>query len=408
MRNQFITAMLIGCGVLTAGADTWSYRDCVDYARDHNISLRKSQLNEESSAINLDEAKAQWQPTLDFATSHGYVNTPFANGYKNGYNSTYGLNAGWTVWNGGERENTIKRNELQTSIDRLNTADIMRTLETDLLQVYINILYAKESIGIYEEAVKLSEAQAQRARGLMEAGRISRVDYAQLQAQYEQDRYNLVNAKGTYDARRMELKKLLELGIDTDIELQDVEWTAEQVMASLPDMAESYRLATVTDIKLKGLELEIDGSDLDIAIAKASGRPRLSLNAGIGTTLSVPIFNNKQTKSAVARANVQKMNARLDIDQRQTELAQTVENWYIDTRSSQSRYEAAVEQLSSARLTNELTNEQFSLGLVNPVELMTAHNNLVEASHSLLQAKYMAMLGQKMIEFYRTSTITLP
>ncbi len=265
----------------------------------------------------------------------------------------------------------------------------------------------------------------------MEAGRISRVDYAQLQAQYEQDRYNLVNAKGTYDARRMELKKLLELGIDTDIELQDVEWTAEQVMASMPDMAESYRLATVTDIKLKSLELEIDGSDLDIAIAKASGRPRLSLNAGIGTgyaapglsfgtsmkqnlnesiglTLSVPIFNNKQTKSAVARANVQKMNARLDIDQRQTELAQTVENWYIDTRSSQSRYEAAVEQLSSARLTNELTNEQFSLGLVNPVELMTAHNNLVEASHSLLQAKYMAMLGQKMIEFYRTSTITLP
>lgn len=431
MRNQFITAMLIGCWAITAGADTWSYRDCVDYARDHNISLRKSQLSEETSAINLDEAKAQWQPTLDFATSHGFANTPFANGSKNGYNSSYGLNAGWTVWNGGERENTIKRNELQTSIDRLNTADIMRTLETDLLQVYINILYAKETIGIYEEAVKLSEAQAERARGLMEAGRISRVDYAQLQAQYEQDRYNLVNAKGIYDARRMELKKLLELGIDTDIELRDVEWTAEQVMASLPDMAESYRLATVTDIKLKGLELEIDGSDLDIAIAKASGRPRLSLNAGVGTgyaapglsfgtsmkqnlnesiglTLSVPIFNNKQTKSAVARANVQKMNAQLDIDQRQTELAQTVENWYIDTRSSQSRYEAAVEQLSSARLTNELTNEQFNLGLVNPVELMTAHNNLVEANHSLLQAKYMAMLGHKMIEFYRTSTITLP
>ena len=154
MRNQFITAMLIGCGVLTAGADTWSYRDCVDYARDHNISLRKSQLSEESSNINLDEAKAQWLPTLDFATSHGYVNTPFASGYKNGYNSTYGLNAGWTVWNGGERENTIKRNELQTSIDRLNTADIMRTLETDLLQVYINILYAKESIGIYEGSCK--------------------------------------------------------------------------------------------------------------------------------------------------------------------------------------------------------------------------------------------------------------
>lgn len=430
MRKHLITAMLISCGMLTATADTWSYRDCVEYAQTHNISLRKSQLTEESSAITLAESKAQWQPTLDFATSQGFTNTPFGNGSKNSYNSTYGLNAGWTVWNGGERENTIKRNELQTRIDKLNTDDIMRTLETDLLQVYINILYAKESIGIYEEAVKLSEAQAERARALMEAGRISRVDYAQLQAQYEQDRYNLVNARGTYDARRMELKKLLELGIDTDIELRDVEWTAEQVLAALPDMNESYRLAVLTDLRLQGLELAIDGSDLDIAIAKASGRPRISLNAGVGTgyatpglsfgtsmkqnlnesiglTLSVPIFDNKKSKSAVARANVQKMDAQLDIDQRQTELAQLVENWYIDTRSSQSRYTAAVEQLSSARLTNELTNEQFALGLVNPVELMTAHNNLVEANHSLLQAKYMAMLGHKMIEFYRTSAISL-
>lgn len=61
----------------------------------------------------------------------------------------------------------------------------------------------------------------------------------------------------------------------------------------------------------------------------------------------------------------------------------------------------------SAVLTDRLTNEQFSLGYVNTVELMTAHNSLVEARHSLLQSKYMAILGQKMIEFYRTATIEL-
>ena len=57
--------------------------------------------------------------------------------------------------------------------------------------------------------------------------------------------------------------------------------------------------------------------------------------------------------------------------------------------------------------TDELTNEQFSLGLVNTIDLMTAHNNLVEARQALLQAKYMALLGQKMIEYYRTSTVSL-
>lgn len=104
---------------------------------------------------------------------------------------------------------------------------------------------------------------------------------------------------------------------------------------------------------------------------------------------------------------MQQLDAQLDIDQRQTELAQLVENWYIDTRSAQSRFTAATQQLESAQLTNELTNEQFNLGLVNPVDLMKAHNDLVEARHTLLQTKFMAMLGRKMIEFYRTSSITL-
>lgn len=429
-RLQTLTALLVCCSAFNAEADTWSYSDCVNYAREHNISLRKSQLTEQTSAISLDEAKARWQPTLDFATSHGFTNTPFADDNKNSYNSSYGFNAGWTIWNGGERENTIKRNELQQRIDRINSDDIMRSLETDLLQVYFNILYAKESIDIYEQAVKLSKAQADRAHALMESGKVSKVDYAQLQSQYEQDRYNLVNARGTYDTRRMELKKLLELGIDTDIQLTDIDWSSEQVMAALPDISESYRLATLTDLRLRSLELEIDGSDLDIAIAKSSGLPQLSLNAGVGTgyaapglsfttairqnlnesvglTLAVPILDNKKTKAAVARANVQKIDAQLDIDQRQTELAQLVENWYIDTRSAQSRYEAALIQQAASELSNELTTAQFDLGLVNPVELMTAHNNLTEANRTVLQAKYMAMLGQKMIEFYRTSTISL-
>ena len=194
MRHQIITAALISLGILAARADSWSYSDCVNYAREHNISLRRSMLAEQTSACNLEEARAQWHPTLDFATTQGFANMPWADGDKNSYSSTYGLNAGWTVWNGGERENTIRRNELQTRIDRLNTDDIMRTIETDLLQVYINILYAKESIGIYQEAAKLSKAQAERAYGLMEGGRISRVDYAQLKAQYEQDMYNVLNA----------------------------------------------------------------------------------------------------------------------------------------------------------------------------------------------------------------------
>lgn len=433
MKHLFLTTaicILSATGGIAADDSTWTYSACVDYARQHNISLQKLQVGEQTAAYDLEEAKAQWQPSLDFATTHGVNNYPWADSRNNTYSSSYGFNAGWTVWNGGQRENTIRRDKINVEISRLATDDLMRSIETDLLQVYLNILYARESIAIYEEASKLSKAQAERARQLMEAGRASKVDYAQLNSQYEQDRYALVNARGTYDTRRMELKKLLELGIDTEISLADVEWTAEQILAALPDVDESYRLALDTDVKLRSLALEAEGSKIDIDIAKVSGRPKISLNAAVATgynapgaafgnsmkqnfnealglTLSIPILDNKKSRTAVARARAQQLDARLDIQQRHTDLAQLVENWYIDTRSAQARYSAAGEQLVSAELTHELTSEQFNLGLVNPIELMSAHNDLIEARHSLLQAKYMAILGQKMIEFYRTSTITL-
>lgn len=204
--RYYIFGLTMGFSVTCMADETWTYSDCVEYAREHNISLQKSRLSEQTSEYSLEESKAAWQPSLDFSTSQGVTNHPWADGTKTTYNSTYGFNAGWTVYNGGRRENTIKQNKLGVDISKYSTDDIMRSLETNLLQVYINILYAQESIGIFEEAVKVSQAQAERAKQLMEAGKMSRVDYVQLNAQYEQDRYNLVNAQTTFDSRRMELK----------------------------------------------------------------------------------------------------------------------------------------------------------------------------------------------------------
>ncbi len=415
---------------ISAAAEEWTFRQCVDYARTNNISLQKSRLVGETAGLSLEEAKAQWEPTLDFTTRHTVGNSPWSESDKNTYNGTIGFNAAWTAYDGGARSAQIKRSRLDTQIASLETDDVMRTLETDLLRAYLNILYCKESIEIYREAVKLSDVQAERCRQLMEAGRVSRVDYAQLQAQAEQQRYNLSNATGTYDTRRMELKRLLELGIDTDLRLAPVVWTDSQVTDSLPPIAESYTLALHTDKKLEALRLQRAATALDVDIANAQRRPNIAITAGVGTNyfapgeavgtqlkqslneqigvaLSLPITDGKKAKTAITKAKIQQLNAALDEEARRNDIAQNVEAAYIDLRATQSRFAAAKEQLESARLSAELVDEQFSLGLVNTVELLTAHNNLIEAQHTLLQSRFMAMLDRKLIEFYRTAEINL-
>ena len=103
MKQKIALLTVLTVGALQGFGQEWSFDDCLNYAKEHNISLRQSMLNEQTSQYSLEESKAEWQPSLDFSTTHGLTNTPWSEGKKNAYNSNYGLSAGWTVWNGGKR-----------------------------------------------------------------------------------------------------------------------------------------------------------------------------------------------------------------------------------------------------------------------------------------------------------------
>lgn len=431
MKISTLSGLLLLLPTALSAQQTWTYSQCVNYARENNISLQQARLNAESSLLNLEAAQGQWLPTLQFSTTHGLTNTPWANsGDETTYGSNYGLNVGWTVWNGGERSANIKRQKALSQASSFTALGLETELEHDILQIYINLLYSRETININREAATLSKAQEERARQLMESGKLSRVDYAQIAAQAEQDSYSLVSAEGNYASQCTELKRLLELGFSDRVEPAQVNWTREEVLASLSPLDESYRMAILADNTLKASQLQADAAELEAKIAKTGRMPQISLNAGIGSTyyapggsfgsqlkhgfnenisisVSVPILDQKKTKTAVAQAKISKLDADLTREGRLTDIGRDIEALYTDVRSAQSRYIAGEKQVEAAALSNDLVNEQFSLGLVNPVELLTAHNALTSAKRELTQAKYMTMLGKKRIEIYRNNTTTL-
>lgn len=423
------TTLIAALLPLSAHAEVWDFQKCVEYARSHNINLQKSRLNEQTSALNLEESKSQWLPTLDFATTQGLSHSPWSGTQKAGYASSYGLNANWTVWDGNKRDNTIKRDQLQQERSALSTANTIRTLESDLLQVYINILYAQEAVCIAEAGEKLGLSQMQRGEQLMQAGKLSRVDYSQLKSQYEQNHYSTVSAQATYANRILELKNLLELGIDTSLEIASVASLDNGTFSSLPSLDQCYKDALAQDLTLKMYQIDKSSATIDAKIASAGKYPTISLSAGIGTayntptnfaqglkqnwgenvglSFSLPIFDANKTKINVAKAKVQTMSADLDIQLRQKEMAQLIEKWYVDTNSARAQYTSALSQLEAAQTNYQLSSERFTLGYINTVELMQAQRDYIDAQYAATQSRYMAFLAEKMIEFYRTSQITL-
>ena len=130
-------------------------------------------------------------------------------------------------------------------------------------------------------------------------------------------------------------------------------------------------------------------------------------NNSIGLTLSIPIFQNRQTKSAVEKARIQYQTSQLDKIDAEKNLYQTIESMWLDAVNAQEQFVAADSKLKSSEVSYSLVNEQFNLGMKNTVELLTEKNNLLSAQQERIQAKYMAMLNRSLLMFYAGEEIDL-
>ena len=422
----------------------WNLQACIDYALQQNITIRKNRLNAKSAEVDVKTARAALFPSLTASVSQRIVNRPnsqtntiidgdniTSSQSKTSYNGSYGIDANWTLYNGSKRLNTLKQQRMNNRIAELGVAESENTIEESITQIYVQILYAAEAVKVNEATLDVSRAECERARALLAAGSIARSDLAQLEAQVSTDKYQLVTAQATLQDYKLQLKQLLELDGEKEMTLYIPTLGDENVLSPLPSKTDVYRSALTLRPEIEAGRLNVKASELDIDIARSGYIPTISLSAGIGSTntngndftfgeqikqnwnnslgvtVSVPIFNNRQTKSAVQKAKIQKQNSELDLLDNQKNLYKTIEGFWLDANSAQQRYVAAIEKLRSTQTSYDLIQEQFNLGMKNTVELLTEKNNLLNAQQETLQAKYMAILNTQLLKFYQGEQITL-
>lgn len=438
-------AALLVCQSVAAqdSVKQWTLQECLDHALENNIQLQKSRNDYLSGVEDTKMAKAARLPSLSVTSSQGFTNYPSASasfsdshsgsyGFssRNSYTGTYGINAGLTLYNGGKLQTAVKRQNLQNQIDALSVEESANDIRVAIVQAYMQALYAREAVEIAINTAKTSEAQRDRAREMFQAGSISQVDLAQLESQYQSDAYQVVVARTSLDNYKLQLKQLLELDITDQIELSVPEINESAVTRVLPDKTQIYATATENMPEIKRGELAVEAADLDIRQARAGFYPSLGLTASVGTghmsgnnyesgsqiwnrfnenvglSLSIPIFSNRQNRTATNKARIAAASSRLDQQDLLKTLLREVETAYLDAVSAQSQYVAANEKERYARQSYELTDEQFRVGMKNTVELITAQNEWSAAQQEVLQAKYMALLNMELLNIYQGQPVT--
>lgn len=422
----------------------WTLQQCIDYALDKNITIKMNKINAESTEIDTKTAKAAFFPSLNASIGQRIVNNPFSENNtiidgdkitssqsKTSYNGSYGIDASWTLYNGGRRIKTLKQQEVAQEIANLDVTKSENSIQESILQNYIQILYANEAVKINESTLEVSKAECERGLQLLNSGKLSKADYAQLEAQYSNNKYMLVTSQATLANYKLQLKQLLEIDGETDFDIVIPEFNNTDVLTPIPSKNDIYQAALAYRPEIQSMKLNIEQSDLNIDIAKAGYIPTLSLSAGIGTshtngndftfaeqmktnwnnsigvTLSIPILNNRQTKSSIQKAKLEKQTSQLQLINEQKTLYKTIEGLWLDAVNSQQQYEAANEKLKSSRISYELVSEQFNLGMKNTVELLTEKNNYISAQQEVLQSKYMTIMNITLLNFYKNGDIKI-
>lgn len=424
-------------------AKQWSLRDCIDYALANNIKLQKAKIQEYSALEDVKQSQSALLPSLNLSTSQNVNYTPWpqqgratvADGYvqssvdKVYYNGSYSLMGNWTVWNGNKNRNNVKLNKLAVEQARLDSATTANSVLEQIAQLYVQILYSNEAISVTKESLKTSQTNEQRGKTMVEVGKMSRADLAQLTAQRAQDEYAIVEAESNLRNYKRQLKELLQITSDEEFDIVVPTTTDDMALEAVPTLNDVYAASLEQRPEIKNAKLGIESSDLGIKVAKAGRMPTVSLNASVststssmsdnawgtqmknnfslggGVTVSIPLFDNRQTKTAVNKAKLQKQSYLLDLQDKQTTLYSTIENYWLQAVTNQNKFKAARVSTESAQASYELLSEQFKQGLKNTVELMTGKTNLLQAQQNELQSKYLAILNLNMLEFYQTGNI---
>lgn len=424
-------------------ARQWSLKDCIDYALANNIQLQKAKVQQLSALEDIKQSQSALLPSLSLSTSQNVSYNPWpeqgsamiagnkvqADVKKVYYNGSYSLSGNWTVWNGGQNTNTVKLNKLAAEQARLDSAVTANNVLEQIAQLYVQILYSDEAISVTKESLKVSQTNEERGKTMVSVGKMSKADLAQLTAQRANDEYSIVEAESNLRNYKRQLKQLLQIADNDEFDVAIPSTTDEMALKEVPAMNDVYTAALAQRPEIQNAKLGIESSDLSVKIAKAGKMPTVSLNAGLststtsmsqngwgnqmknnftvggGVTVSIPLFDNRKTKTAVNKAMLQKENYMLDLQDKQTTLYSTVENYWLQAVTNQNKFKAARVSTESAQASYELLSEQFNLGLKNIVELMTGKTHLLQAQQNELQSKYLAILNLNMLDFYRTGEI---
>lgn len=437
MQKILSILLLTSAGLSLQAQQTWSLRQCIDHAIEHNIAIQQGANQAKQSAVAVNTAKWARLPNLNGNAGQswnwGRTQTAIKNEDTGDYSTVYvnsnshgtslNLNTSIPLFTGLEipHQYALAKLNLQAAL-----ADLEKAKEEMAIQVasaYLQVLFNQELHQITARQVELSTEQYQRIIRLESLGKASPAEVAEAKARIAQDEMNAVQTENNYRLALLDLSQLIELPSPEGLNLQLP--TEEIQSVSLIPADEIFQTALSQKAAVQAAQYRLAGSKHHIRIAQSAYYPQLSLNGSLGTnyystinrsfsqqmsdnfskyiglSLSVPLFNRLNTRNRVRTAKLQQQYYALELDQVKKTLYKEIQQAWYNAVASESKYRSSHSAMLANQASFNLMNEKYTQGKAAAIEYHEEKLNLLKAQSEELQAKYDYLFRCKILDFYR-------
>jgi outer membrane protein len=316
----------------------------------------------------------------------------------------------------------------------LETEKITRnTLIVDIMGQYYQVLYARGIETASKMQLELSEKQLFRITKMVETGREAVAKQYEIESQVSADKLAYTVAHNTASQAITTLKQMLQLEPGTEFDILVPDLNNILITDASFSTDSIYSLASQSLPRLKELEYELKASKKQIAAARGSIAPRLTLGGAIGSyyfkvlsvsdsifqnsyskqlngnlskqvtlSLNIPIFNNLSTYRNIKMAKLRKNDNELRLQLEKNNLYTDIENACLNYNRGKDEFAAANSNWDFNKKSFEGVEKKFESGLVDVTSYSVAKTTLFKAETDALRTKLQLLIRKLTIQFYST------
>jgi len=465
--GALLLSLIPFCG-FSQESNTWTLKQCIDYALENNIQIKQTKLNVDIASANLLQSKANLLPRVNAFASHSYnfgrSVDPFTNDFvtQQIQSNSFSISGNVTLFSGMTNYNAVKQREQDWQAAKYDSDKATNDISLAVAGNYLEILFNMELEEVARNQVSLTKSQHDRMRKLVAAGSIPRGDLLEIEAQYSLDELQHIESKNNWELSILTLEQLLDLdpSKEFDIVIPDMSIPDGAKVESTPGQIVDAATAIMPEVKAADHRLK--SSEIGLAIAKGSLSPTLSvggsygtgysdgrsrllstslngydtlayttsgegvlfpdyqnifettpfsdqikdnINQNIGFNLSIPIFNGWQSRTSIKLATIALKNAEYEVQLERQRIKENIERAYLDAVAALKRFKASENTVASLQESFNYSRQKFDVGLITAIDFNDNKNKLAKASSEMLQAKYDYIYKTKILDFYQGNSL---